>query len=173
MTSATSPLVNQAGHAHNMQTMTPTPIFDKQANHACVPQAPPTRFQHAQISAVAALLQAFRDIDRDMPSQIALTFTLIMENPGITQAELVKLGQMGTAAVNRHVTVLGPYNKRLKQGHGLISADVDPNDRRRKLLHLTTEGQMFSNGLVNIMNKAHAPRLLPPDRMAGHAESAV
>lgn len=107
------------------------------------------RVRLAPINSIVGILQTLREINPDLTLQTAVTFCLIAEHPGITQAEIVKLGNMGAAAVNRHVNILGRYNPRLRIGYELVSADVDANDHRRKLLHLTSTGHVLINRMIH------------------------
>jgi DNA-binding MarR family transcriptional regulator len=102
----------------------------------------------SQVASILRLLQRFREIDPDIPVQICTTLMCIAECPGITQAEIVKGANMGTAAVNRHVRILGRYNAKRKEGFEYISAEVDEDDARRKNLYLTAKGYALLSALL-------------------------
>ncbi|RQO35867.1 hypothetical protein DBR37_05775 [Herminiimonas sp. KBW02] len=138
----------------------PNTIYSKQMNlQANHDQAPLQTSVIAPIGCVMAILKILRDIHSDITVSTALTFAYIANHPGITQTEIEKHSGMLLAAINRHVTILGPWNVKEKTGYGFISVDVDPYDRRRKLLHLTTTGHVLIGELSDRINRHQTPTM--------------
>lgn len=102
------------------------------------------------MSSIGQIFQTLRQINPDMPLQVAVTFWMVAEYPGITQAEITRLGNMVPASVNRHIAILGKYDARRDEGFDLIRVDVDEFDRRRKLINLTAKGQILVDRLMQI-----------------------
>jgi DNA-binding MarR family transcriptional regulator len=109
-----------------------------------------TNLQVASMSLLGQIFQTLRQINPDMPLQVAVTFCMVAEYPGITQVEITKLGNMSPASVSRHIAILGEYDTRRDEGFDLIRVDVDDDDRRRKLINLTPKGQIFVDRLAQI-----------------------
>jgi DNA-binding MarR family transcriptional regulator len=79
--------------------------------------------------------------------------TVISKRPGITQQDLAALGRVDPSSM---VAILDDLEKR-----GIAERRIDPEDRRRKSLFLTDEGQRQVRRLQGEARKA-AKELLAP-----------
>src|SRR4051812_50074300 len=94
------------------------------------------------ISSTIMILNEFRKLDPELPTQIALVLMLIAQKPGISFKELVQQTGLGKSSVFRHVAALSE-----QYGKGLITFWEDPMDRRGKGAKVTTKGQSFVAGV--------------------------
>jgi DNA-binding MarR family transcriptional regulator len=90
------------------------------------------------ISSTIMILNEFRKLDPELPTQIALVLMLIAQKPGISFKELVQQTGLGKSSVSRHIAALSE-----QYGKGLVTFWEDPMDRRGKCAKLTSMGQNF------------------------------
>jgi DNA-binding MarR family transcriptional regulator len=88
-----------------------------------------------------AVLEAFRELDPDMPIQYALSFLTIARNPGLSIRELSERLGIAQSSASRNVAALSAWHSFRKPGHGLVEANEDPRERRRKIVSLTAKGE--------------------------------
>src|SRR4051794_41435723 len=77
------------------------------------------------ISSTIMILNEFRKLDPELPTQMALVLMLIAQKPGISFKELVQQTDLGKSSVSRHVAALSE-----QYGKGLVTFWEDPMDRR-------------------------------------------
>src|SRR3954466_2609155 len=90
------------------------------------------------ISSTIMILNEFRKLDPELPTQMALVLMLIAQKPGISFRELIQQTGLGKSSVSRHVAALSD-----DYGKGLVTFWEDPMDRRGKLARLTPAGHNF------------------------------
>jgi DNA-binding MarR family transcriptional regulator len=97
------------------------------------------------------LVEAFRqELDPELSTQTVSAFLYIALNPGMTVKDLeVKLG-MSDAAASRNAWRLVSKNQR---GFGVVEYRDDPEDRRRKELHLTPKGLKLLSSVLSTMKE--------------------
>ena len=87
---------------------------------------------------------------------------------------LMALGQVGRVGQHRLAELIGvdprnavPIIDALAE-QGLVSREVDPSDRRRRVLQLTTRGRAVAGNLASVAAEIEADLLrpLPPDDQA-------
>jgi len=91
------------------------------------------------------------EIDRDLPITIALVFVAIAKHPnGVDQKELMDELGIGSSGMSRSVQTLADihYSKG-KPGLGLIERKMDLMDNRRRMLHLTFQGERLMSKLAS------------------------
>ncbi len=95
------------------------------------------------LTKVIHVIEEFRRIDPELPTQIALILLLIARKPGISLKELTQLSGLSKAAVSRNVALLSK-----EHGRGLVTYFEDPMDRRNKVAKLTPDGERFIRALT-------------------------
>lgn len=86
-----------------------------------------------------------------MTVSTALTLIRVIENPGITQTEIVASEGTEPASTSRHVAILGPHNPSRDEGLGLITVGVDPADRRRHLLYPSARAYELESRITKLI----------------------
>jgi DNA-binding MarR family transcriptional regulator len=97
-------------------------------------------------------LEAFRQLDPEMPAQTVLTFLTVATNPGIGMSKLAEKLGIAMSSTSRNVFVLSRFKQGQTPGHDLISSEMDPDNRRAKILTLTPKGERFYAHLQRIMS---------------------
>jgi DNA-binding MarR family transcriptional regulator len=93
------------------------------------------------------VIEAFRGLDAEFPTQIASILLHIARKPGINFKELQTLTGLGKSSVSRNVALL---SKEYGKWH-LVTMYEDPEDRRNKVAKLTPQGERFVAQLSSIM----------------------
>ena len=83
------------------------------------------------------------------PSQFGL-LTLLRQQP-LTSGELARQWGVSAPTMSKMVSLLGQ--------HGWITRDEDPNDRRRKIISLTTTGQELQSQVYGTVHQSVAGSL--------------
>ena len=96
---------------------------------------------------VFQILEEFRKIYPDMQMQTASVFVTIALNEGITMKDLGQRTGLAQSSCSRNVALLSEWLKHNKPGYGLVVAQEDPVERRRKIIHLTPKGQRVAASL--------------------------
>jgi len=107
-----------------------------------------------EIRATIRVLEQFKDIDPDisLPSILALLY--IAEDDGQRENQWhmeQKLG-MSNATASRAASHWFKWKRPKVAGHDFIVSEVDPEDRRYKILYLTHKGQKFIERLKASFN---------------------
>ena len=113
--------------------------------------------QREAIKRASNLLSVFSGIDRNMQMITALTLTNAMASihreGGITTREIERELDMSAGAASRNVNYWMEGHRDSKvAGHGLIDWEIDPRDRRRRVLKLTRKGKDFMRVLTAIVD---------------------
>lgn len=96
-------------------------------------------------------LEVFRELDPDMPIQYALSFLTLARNPGLSIRDLSERLGIAQSSASRNVAALSEWHSFRKPGHGLIQANEDPRERRRKIVTLTRNGEALLARLEAVM----------------------
>ena len=103
------------------------------------------------LDGLAAAIEAFRELDQEMPAQTILTFLLVAQNPGIKVGELVERLGIAQSSTSRNVAYLSKWRAFEEEGHDLIEAVEDPRDRRTKTVNLTAKGKRLAEKLARVI----------------------
>lgn len=97
------------------------------------------------------VLQEFRELHPDLPVQTASLFAYVAANPGISMNELRTQTDTKQSTCSRSISVLSEWQEHEKPGYGLVWTEIDPRERRRKLIHLTDKGEELAATLADIV----------------------
>lgn len=101
----------------------------------------PTNFDH-----VIRFMELLRAVYVDMTLSQAQTFLAVAENKHLTQTTLSDMLGLSSSAVSRNIYVLSTGSRRV-EGLGLINVDLDPHDRRYRVVTLTPKGRSLVQSL--------------------------
>lgn len=105
----------------------------------------------AVVDRLIDVLEAFRELDPDMPIQYALAFLTIARREGLSVRELSERLGIAQSSASRSVAALSEWHSFRKPGHRVVVAREDPRERRRKIVTLTPEGQSLLEKLEALM----------------------
>jgi len=101
-----------------------------------------TQVTDARLERIHLAFELLRLRDREMPGQVACTFFYVASHDGCHKQALEQDLNMTTASASRNTDLLSKGRKgRGAQGLGLITKEVDPENRRRQILRLTLLGK--------------------------------
>jgi DNA-binding MarR family transcriptional regulator len=104
------------------------------------------------IRAQRRTLEIWREIRGTMPAQYVYSFLLVAERPGLPVLEYAKIANVAQTVMSRHVLDLGPRNRKMKPGFGLLETKQDQQDLRVHSVYLTPKGEHLKRRLA----EAHA-----------------
>ena len=93
------------------------------------------------------VLEAFRKIDKELPTQTALTLLHIAKKPGVSQLELEELTGMGRSSISRQIAFLST-----DLGKGYVISGEDIHDRRKKVAKLSPQGELLVAAVRRIID---------------------
>lgn len=101
-----------------------------------------------QMKGLLRVLTRLRDLHPDMTVLQAMCLAYIAAKPGMTQRELYRHLGSNDSVASRTVALLSDIGNRGTPGFDLVRMDVDPADRRQRLLSLTPKGCRFAKDLA-------------------------
>lgn len=112
-------------------------------------EAAPSKPTTDTIPKIIELMKEVRKFDPEMPAQTLMTFLLVASTGanGVLQSELGPTLGITQAAVCRNVAFLGNFKGPGQPGHGLVDAEIVPENRRLRRITLTAKGKEFADRL--------------------------
>jgi DNA-binding MarR family transcriptional regulator len=80
--------------------------------------------------------------DQTIPSQMMRAFIAVCEHEGKSMSELADIVGANVSTMSRHLLDLGPRNRKMEPGYGLVEARTDPMNLRVKNFFLTPKGKL-------------------------------
>lgn len=96
-------------------------------------------------------IEVLRKLDAEMPAQTAVTFLIVAQEPGISMAELTDRLKIAQSSTSRNVAYLSEWRAYKKPGHNLVEAFENPQDRRAKVVDLTSKGKKLADTLAAVL----------------------
>lgn len=95
----------------------------------------------------------FRSFSGEIQAQTIQTFLyVVMSNEReVAMQDMGKALGLSQASVSRNISFFNKINRHRKKGVGLLSTREDPQERRRKLVHVTNQGLKFYHELEDII----------------------
>lgn len=104
---------------------------------------------------LAKLLKAIdtlRVLDTEMPAQLLATFLYVASHDGCHKPALSEDLALTEASSSRNTDWLCKNHRiKGKEGLGLITKEVDPDNKRRHILKLTPHGKLLAQQLRDIL----------------------
>lgn len=103
----------------------------------------------AALHVAAEVLQIFKQLcadileKQDVPPNVVVVFAAIAGNPGRSLKEYGDATGLGQAVMSRTVAALGRGTSLTGKGLGLVATVEDPENFSRKIVSLTTEGELL------------------------------
>jgi len=95
----------------------------------------------------------FRSLNNEIQAQTMQTFLFVAMSTQreIPMQDMGKALGLSQASVSRNISFFNKINRHRKRGTGLLSTREDPQERRRKLVHVTNPGLKFFHELEDII----------------------
>lgn len=120
-------------------------------------KAPTGTFSRTEVDGLARMHRAvdlMRQAYPEMPAQMMSMFLLVALAPGISMRDLMVRAGIGKSAVSRNIATLADTGYRLgTEPLRLVDAYEDPQDRRNKLVTLTTRGERLARQIIEAINR--------------------
>lgn len=108
----------------------------------------------ALIRDLILVVEEFRKLDPEIQAQTVMTFLMVAEKPGISMKTMQDSLGIARSTMSRNVAYLSSHKTAAgKKGHGLLESREDPEDRKQKLVYLTSKGRAVMASLLNIMER--------------------
>lgn len=118
------------------------------------------------INTLFRVIASLREIDEQMPSQMAQVLIAIAMRPGLTMQQVSDMTGLSQSSCSRNIAALSKWHRLGKEGHDLVEAIEDPAERRRKIMFLTPKGKQKVQALIAAVN----PEVSPADFKAPTAK---
>jgi DNA-binding MarR family transcriptional regulator len=111
------------------------------------PKSTTDDLQHQVLSRGLDFLDRMAAVRHTMPLQYMRTFMIVYLNPGLSVDELAKKAHVAQSVMSRHLRDIGPQNRHLEPGFGLIDISFHPTDMRKHIYVLTPKGKLLAQQL--------------------------
>jgi DNA-binding MarR family transcriptional regulator len=120
------------------------------------------------------LVEILREVDGEMPMQMAHCLLCVALRPGLTMQNLSEMTGLSQSSSSLNIQTLGEWHRFGKPGYNLVQAVDDPVDTRRKIMFLTPKGkQVMARLLSTIRGEAVTEIDLPnPQDVIGQRRAA-
>ena len=111
----------------------------------------PTPDERRALSRTLRLLDLFRSVDPNMPLGAAVGFLSIASRSETSVSDLKEVG-ISRSPATYHAKYLGEHHDRNgRPGKGLVSSCLSMTDRRRRMLSLTSKGELLATQIENVL----------------------
>lgn len=97
------------------------------------------------------VINIVRQLDREMPAQVLATLFYVATHDDCHKQALEEELEFTAASGSRNTDWLSDKHRLGKPGLGLITKNVDPSNRRRQTLKLTTKGHKLMSQLRGVL----------------------
>jgi DNA-binding MarR family transcriptional regulator len=105
-----------------------------------------------KLGSLLSAMEKFRDLDKEMPLQLAAVFCVVARAGKISMADLKSVVDVSQATVSRNVAALSKVNRFKGAGHALLETRVNPLNFSHKDVSLTPRGQQFAALLEKLLS---------------------
>lgn len=90
---------------------------------------------------LSGALGTFKLLNETMPLQYALSFLAVAMDEGKSVKDYAEKLGVNTTTMSRHLLDIGPRNRNMEEGYGLIQYRANPLELRRHQFFLTNKGR--------------------------------
>jgi DNA-binding MarR family transcriptional regulator len=104
------------------------------------------------IDRLLEIIGAFREIDhrhRGITTEAIAAFLLVARNPGIGLSKIAETLGVAESTATRNVFLLSRFREPGLHGLDLVVSDINPENRREKVVHLTPKGEILARKLID------------------------
>ncbi|EWG97932.1 MarR family winged helix-turn-helix transcriptional regulator [Halomonas sp. BC04] len=111
----------------------------------------PAHYDKLAVRRLARCIAEIRAVQSEIQAQSIHVLLEVAIQPEITMGGLIKKTGLSQASCSRNVTLLSDQDRHGKPGLGLVEAEEDPAERRRKIVRLTPKGKELIALLADIV----------------------
>jgi DNA-binding MarR family transcriptional regulator len=104
-----------------------------------------------QLSKVWRVIEEFRKLDPELPSQTINTFMYVAMHEGCTMKQLSEALGVAQSTMSRNVSALSKLHRLGKPGLDVVKSEIDPYERRRRIVTLTPRGRKLLAEVSSIL----------------------
>lgn len=98
-------------------------------------------------------LMAFRLLNDTMPLQYVITFLAVAMDEGKGVKDYAdKLG-VNSTTMSRHLLDIGPRNRQMQEGYGLVQYRPNPMELRKHEYYITPKGRQLLNHIMGALER--------------------
>ena len=110
-----------------------------------------TKSNRKELFKAANLIEAFRGVSPELPSQMAAAFLIICRNEGCSVKDVGDRLGLAKSSASRNISALSEVHRKGTPGFNLVETYDDPMDRRVKKINLTQKGKALRNRIIELM----------------------
>ena len=99
--------------------------------------------QSKKIFTLIQVIRAFRNVDSEMPAQMAHCLLEVALRPGLNMRQLEEATGLSQSSASRNIQTLGKWHRDRRPGYDRVESVEDPEDTRRKIMFLTPKGRQL------------------------------
>lgn len=103
------------------------------------------------VQRLARCIKELRELNSEIQAQAVHLLLEIAIQPDITMSQLCVKTRLSQASCSRNVSLLSLNARHDRPGLGLVKAEEDPRERRRKIVRLTPKGEELIASLADIV----------------------
>ena len=93
-------------------------------------------------------LSAFKMLNETMPLQYVLTFLAVATDEGKGVKDYAQKMGVNNTTMSRHLLDIGPRNRQMKEGYGLVQYRANPLELRKHEYYITPKGRQLLSHLL-------------------------
>ena len=105
-----------------------------------------------QINQAIKIVEEFRKIEANIPSQVIQVFLEIAREPGIATRDMFHRANISPASGSRALAFLSEKHRSGKAGMGLISTERHPDDWKTLICRMTPKGDRLLRDIGSILD---------------------
>lgn len=98
-------------------------------------------------------LRTFRMLKDTMPLQYVMSFLAVAMDEGKGVKDYAAMLDVNTTTMSRHLLDIGPRNRLMQEGYGLIQYRADPLELRKHQYYLTPKGKQLLNHVLKELER--------------------
>ena len=98
-------------------------------------------------------LMAFRLLNDTMPLQYVITFLAVATDEGKGVKDYAERLGVNSTTMSRHLLDIGPRNRQMTDGYGLVQYRPNPMELRKHEYYITPKGRQLLNHIMGAMEK--------------------
>ena len=96
-------------------------------------------------------LAHFRQLNETMPLQYVISFLIVATNEGQGVKDYSKMLGVNPTTMSRHLLDIGPRNRQMNDGYGLVQCRPNATDLRKHEYFITPKGKLLLDKILRYL----------------------